>query len=264
MKIKLLALDLDDTLLDHESCITPRAEAAVKKAIQKDVKVIIATGRSLVSAKPYALTLGLDTPMVVNGGGEVYGNDDRLIASWHLDPEQTREIMRFAVEHDVYFQTYTDDVFCYEKENKYSRDYSEGAGMAGREVPGLRDMDITTPKVLLFDQPERIIALFSAAKEHFGSKYTIATSKPRFLEFNHPLASKGAAVEYVAKMYGFDRSNVMTIGDALNDISMIHYAGLGVAMGNAAETVRAGADFVTHSNREDGVARAIEQFILGS
>ncbi|MDP2892491.1 MAG: Cof-type HAD-IIB family hydrolase [Bacillota bacterium] len=264
MKIKLLALDLDDTLLDQDAKITPRAERAVKNAAKQGVKVVLATGRHFDCVKIYAAQLGLDAPVITQGGSEIFGMDGKRLYACFLSPRQAREIIAFALEEGVHYQTYTDDGFCYERENEYTRQYHEFNGLKGIEVPNLRDTEVHTPKVLLIEKPEKVTELMTKAKQRFGRKYNITTSKPIYLEFNRVGASKGAAVEYIAKMYGFSRENVMAIGDGLIDMSMILFAGFGVAMANASEAVRTTADYVARSNRDDGAARAIEQFILGS
>ena len=102
------------------------------------------------------------------------------------------------------------------------------------------------------------------AKVRFGSSLTINTSRPHFLEFGHPEATKSSALAFLGKRLGIHAAEMMAIGDGANDLDMIKYAGVGVAMGNADERLKAVADYITTSNVEEGVAKAIERFVLGN
>ncbi len=264
MKIKMIALDLDDTLLDEQIKITSRCENAVKKAASMGIQVILATGRNYICTKQYLRQLELAAPVITNGGAEVYDERGELIRSRYLTAEMAKEIIGFAVAEGVHFQIYRDDCFCYEKEDEYCALYSSFNGLKGMEIPDLRNRSHDTPKLLIIDREEKILELRKKAEKTFGSKYNISISKPWYLEFNRPDASKGAALRYLAEMYGLERENIMAVGDGQIDLSMIEYAGLGIAMANGWDTILERADFITASNQEDGVAKAIEKFVIGS
>jgi Cof subfamily protein (haloacid dehalogenase superfamily) len=262
MDIKLLALDLDDTLLDEQIRITPRGEKAVRMAAGMGIKVVLTTGRNFTCTEKYLRQLNLDTPVITNGGAEIYDAGGNLIYSRYLTPEMAKEVIDFAVEEGVHYQTYREECFCYEKEDEYCALYRSFNGLQGLEIPDLRYQKHETPKVLFIDSEERIRELKDMAISKFGGRFNISISKPWYLEFNRPDASKGAALKHLSEMYGLQKENVMAVGDGQIDLSMIEYAGIGIAMANSGETVREKADFITDSNREDGVAKAIERFIM--
>lgn len=264
MKIELIALDLDDTLLDEQIKISPKCEKAVKMASALGIKVILTTGRNYICTIDFIRQLELDTPVITNGGAEIYDSEGKLIFMRYLTAEMAEELMGFAAAEGVHFQIYRDDCFCFEKEDEFCALYSSFNGLKGMEIPDLRYRSHETPKLLLIDHEEKICELREKAEKVFGNKYNISISKPWYLEFNRADASKGAALRYLTEMYGFKRENVMAVGDGQIDLSMIEYAGLGIAMANSHEVVREKADFITDSNGEDGVAKAIEKFILGS
>jgi Cof subfamily protein (haloacid dehalogenase superfamily) len=112
------------------------------------------------------------------------------------------------------------------------------------------------------DEPHRILELKDEFSKILGDEIEITTSKPEYLEFTHRDATKGKALEYLAVAKGIVKEDIIAIGDSFNDISMIQYAGLGVAMGNAPAEVKEYADYVTGTNDEDGVAQVIDKFVL--
>jgi Cof subfamily protein (haloacid dehalogenase superfamily) len=263
MDIKLLALDLDDTLLDEQTMITPRGEKAVRMASGMGIKVVLTTGRNYACTEKFSRQLGLDTPVITNGGAEIYNASGKMIYSRYLAPEMAKEVIDFAIEEGVHFQTYREECFCYEKENEYCALYRSFNGLKGLEIPDLRHQKNETPKVLLIASEERISELKDKAVRKFGERFNISISKPWYLEFNRPDASKGLALKYLCELYGLQKESVMAMGDGQIDLSMIEYAGLGIAMANSGGTVRDKADFITDSNSEDGAAKAIERFIMG-
>ena len=115
---------------------------------------------------------------------------------------------------------------------------------------------------MMVDKPERLDQAVSQIPDEIRSRYTIMKSAPYYLEILDKRVNKGEGVKVLAEKLGIARENVMTLGDQENDIAMLEYAGLGVAMGNAIESVKAISQFVTKSNREDGVAYAVEKFVL--
>ena len=129
-------------------------------------------------------------------------------------------------------------------------------------TPQQMDPALTFPKVMMVDKPERLDQAVSQIPDEIRSRYTIMKSAPYSLEILDKRVNKGEGVKVLAEKLGIARENVMTLGDQENDIAMLEYAGLGVAMGNAIDSVKAISQFVTKSNREDGVAYAVEKFVL--
>lgn len=263
MAYKLLALDIDGTLLNSRREITPRVRQAIRKAVEAGTMVLLATGRMYRAMRTINESLGLTMPCMVYGGGQIV-KDGKIIYECALEPDLTHDVLQWAHETGRHAQVYIGNDFVYEKENEYAREYAEFCGFPGVADPGILErMDIQTPKMLMISEAENVARWKEEAKERYGDRLKIAVSNPRFLELNNPQTSKGAALDFLAKSLGLTADNCIAMGDATLDLPMIEYAGLGVAMENADDWTKSKADFICPSNDEDGVAYVIERFILG-
>lgn len=261
---KLIAVDLDDSLLDSDLQISAKNKEALTDAMEKGVLVTIATGRMFKSALVYAQQLGLDVPIITYQGGLVKNAFSKdVLYNKTLPLDICQKIIRICKEKSLHLQIYIGDEYYIEEENKYSDIYYKNVGVKGQLVESFDKFLVDEPnKVLIIDEPDRIIEIRNEFVELFSSEIEVTTSRPVYLEFTHKDATKGKALEYLANLKGIKRENVIAIGDSYNDISMLQYAGLGVAMGNAPEDVKIHADYVTGKNDEDGVAQAIYRFVL--
>jgi hypothetical protein len=262
MHYKLLALDIDGTLLTTDKKITPRVRAAIRAAVDKGCLVLLATGRMYRAMTHINQSLGLTMPCMVYGGGQIV-KDGEIIYNRPLKPEVAHEVLNWAHDNGMFAQAYEGHDFIFEKACKFSDEYAVFCDFPGVEVPNLRErMDLQTPKILVIAEPEDIIRYEKMARERFGDTLQISTSKPKFLELNDPSATKGNALDYLAKSMGLSSVNCIAMGDATLDLPMIEYAGLGVAMANADAVTKSRADVICPSNDEDGVAVIIEEYIL--
>jgi len=262
MHYRLAAVDLDDTFIDNNHNFSQRTLDAVKKSRDKGLLIVLASGRMFRGLKKYYEWLGLDSPAITCGGSIITDSGGNIIYESAVSHELAKKVLEFAEEHGVHGQVYLGDDFAFKKRGDYARMYEGFNGFSGLEIPDLMEnWDLTTPKVLLIDSAERIGVLERIAKERFP-ELDVATSKPYYLEFNNPLASKGKALEFLTGYLGFKREEVIAVGDSGIDLSMIEYAGLGVAVENAVPAVKEKADFITCSNEEDGVAYVLEKFVL--
>ena len=257
-------MDLDDSLLGTDLMISAKNKDALIKAREQGVIVTIATGRMFVSAMVFAQQLGLDVPIITYQGGYIKNAfSHEVIYNRTLPIDVTEEIIGICKGKGAHLQIYIGDEYYVEEHNKYSELYHENVGVKGKSVGSWDRFDLEAPnKVLIVDEPHRIVELRDEFSKIFGEEIEITMSRPFYLEFTHREATKGKALEYLANLKGVSRNNIMAIGDSYNDISMIQYAGLGVAMGNAPEDVKTHADYITSSNDEDGVAKVIDKFIL--
>ena len=265
MKYRLIVTDLDDTLLRDDRTISVRSRRAIAQAMERGITVAIATGRMYASALPYARELHLTGPILCCQGAYIADIETgAAIETTGVPLNLAREVLQFAAEQEIYAQFYDTEGYFYERQCWQSDFYAEHTGVAGQATgkAPLDALDYDPVKVLLIDRPERIRELYEIASKRFGSKLEVAISKSHYLEFTHPEAHKGGAVRALAGRLGVPQGEVMAVGDALNDLSMIEWAGLGVAMANGDEKVRKLADAVTAGNNEDGVALAIERFAL--
>lgn len=265
MKYRMVAIDLDDSLLDDQLTISRENLQAIRYTMEAGVIVTIATGRMFKSALPYVQQLGIDVPVITYQGALVVNALSRKVLLHYPVPLQlSREIIRESKKNNIHLQVYIDDEYYFEQHNKYSDLYYRISGIPGKAVGSLEDFLVQEPtKVIMIDEPENILKWMERYKEKFDGRLQVAISKAHYLEFTNIEATKGNAVRYLAEMYGIEPHEVIAIGDSFNDIPMITYAGLGVAMGNAPEIVKSHADYVTYSNNENGVAHVLEKFVLG-
>lgn len=262
MAYKLIAIDLDDTLLNSSLQIPARVKDAIQKAAELGIYIVLCTGRILKGSRRFYDELGLKTVMITTGGAEIYDDNGHCIFSRYVDPAVVKQLLAFAQDNGVHFQVYIGGDLVYREKNKYLNGYETANGFKGIEMPDLLALDaIHTPKVLLISDPERMDSLQTAAKRQFPM-LNINRSKPTYIEFSSPSVSKGEALKFVAQYYGVDEAETIAIGDAQIDIPMIKAAGLGVAVANATLITKQAADYICPSNDEDGVAEVIEKFIL--
>jgi Cof subfamily protein (haloacid dehalogenase superfamily) len=266
LKYGLIVTDLDDTLLREDLTISDRSKRAVRDALGRGIRVALATGRMYPSAAPYARELGLTGPILCCQGAEIADIETgEPLKITGIPVETAREALRFAEKLGLYAQYYSIGDYFFEAESEESEYYGRMAGVQGLPLgkKPSEALDFEPIKLLVIADPPRIRQALGEFSEKFGGRLAIAISKSRYLEITHPRANKGAAVEELARMLGIPRGRVMAVGDALNDLPMLLFAGLGVAVGNADEQVKAQANAVTAANEEDGVALAIEKYALG-
>lgn len=262
--IKLIAIDMDDTLLTSELTLSERTVAAIRTARAQNVAVAIATGRMFSSALPYARSLALDVPVISYNGGMIRNPlTDETLFHQTLDAAAAAEIRSIFRARDWYLQTYVNDRLYVEKHCRESAIYEALAGVEAIALGDAFYAQTEAPtKMLAMAEPELLQTIESTINERLGGKIFTATSKPTYLELTHPDVNKGAALDWLGRYLNIPRAEIMAIGDSNNDYPMLEYAGIGVAMGNASERVKSVAQFVTADNDSDGVALAIERFAL--
>lgn len=263
MAYNLIALDLDDTLLDADKNISSRNLAAVRDAQAEGARVIVASGRAYRGVLPYLQALGLHDYTIATGGAVTMNPDGTVAETDPISPQVTQAVIAWAIENGAYYQVYSGDGFMYPKRTRYTDRYEANNGFTGVHTPDLAARtDIAAGKILLIDSAQNIDRWGRQLRAQFPS-LLIQTSHPTFLEISSAHASKGAALARLANRLGIARENVMAFGDSEIDRSMIEYAGLGVAVENATEDVRRSADYITESAGSDGVAAALEKFVIG-
>ncbi len=258
--IKLIATDMDDTLLDKELKISERNQKAIAAAMAKGVKVMIATGRMFASIKPYADDLNLDIPVVTYNGALVKGSKSGEV--YHEKPlklETALKVLEYTRKKGYYAQAYLGDNFIIHTENDFSRMYENFSGIKalaiGDELYNLKEAPY---KLLLMIKDDNFDAGWKDVAETFEGEIDVSSSKDFFLEIMEPGVNKWEAVKAVGESFGIKPEEIMCIGDSNNDLEMIKNAGIGVAVGNAKEEIQKAAKMVTASHDADGVALAIE------
>lgn len=268
--IRLVATDLDGTLVGDDLIIKPRVVAAVAEAQERGVIVVIATGRMFRSTVRFARALSLRAPVICYQGAYVRGlaEDDAPspppLRHVTLTPAVAQEAIRWSRSQGLDPHINVDDRLVMQRGDEGAADYERRLGIDAEFVPDLVGA-VRTPvtKVLAVGPaglPERALADGRAA---FAGRAQVTVSHPEYLEFTAPGVTKGQALRWLARRLGVPLAAVMAIGDQYNDLEMLAAAGHGVAMGGAPPAVRAAARYVTAPVAQDGVAVAIEALVLG-
>ena len=244
---RLIALDMDGTLLNDRQEISETNIEWIRKAQAAGITVCFATGRGFQSALPYAEQLGLmDVPMVNVNGSEIWHSPHNLHKRTLMDPGMIERLHKLALESDVWFWAYAVDGI-------HNRERWIGADVPYEAKQWL--------KFGYYSENPPLLADIRRTVESWGM-LELSNSSPANIELNPHGISKASGLREVCRLLGIDMSQVVAMGDSLNDMTMIREAGLGVAMGNAQDAVKAEADYVTDSNEDHGVALAIREMVL--
>lgn len=264
MKYKLIAADMDGTLLTDDKRISARTREAIKAAVKKGVIFTVSTGRPIQAIRCYEELRELGCPVITYNGAVIAEPDtEKIIYEQSLEREDALRILEYGTERKL-----TMCVWCggqlyvnmFNERTDYYKRMTKVEPVLLEDADALANKGIT--KILWYDDAEKIAAFEEEMKAAGFNSVTACTSQPMYLEFFNRKVSKAAAIQRICDIYGIKRTEVIAVGDANNDLEMIEYAGLGVAMANAVQNVREKADFVTLSNEEDGVAYVIEKFVL--
>ncbi|WP_346890297.1 Cof-type HAD-IIB family hydrolase [Clostridium sp. UBA1056] len=272
MKYKLICVDMDGTLLNNKKKISQRNLKAINEAYNKGARFVVATGRIFVSANYYGDIIGVKTPIIASNGAYIREKDmDRAIYEEYLNKEECISILNLLKTHGIMPQFYSTDTIYTEEVKHSALAYSKANETLPRnrqvairivsQWEKLFEENINLIKVMVMDDDKDRVRV---AKKDFLElkKFEVVSSMDGSFEIMKKGTSKGEAVKKICEYYGINRNEVICIGDNENDLSMIKFAGLGVAMGNAEEFVKKQADYITFSNEDDGVAHVIEEFIL--
>jgi len=262
--IKLIAVDLDGTLIRDSHHIPERNIKALQKVLAQGVIVAIATGRMHSSACQFVKRLGLgaDTP-IISYNGAMIRLPEASDPLWHrpLPADLAAEIVEHAVQEQLPLNYFLEDTLYVPRVDYWARLYLRRTGNIPLPAGDLRRFRGKSPtKLIICARPEEAEELLMMEQKRFAPRAYVTRSMPEYIEFLHPEANKGVALQWLATYYGVSRENVMALGDMLNDLPMIEWAGIGVAMPHAAEAVRAAADFVP-GDPEAGVAEALEKIL---
>jgi len=262
--IKLIALDLDDTLLRADLTISEENKRALQWAENMGIHIVLASGRNYHSMRRYAEELFIhrrgDYLIGSNGAQLIRASSGRLIEDLKLSAAFCREVASDLERKGYFWQLYIGGKIYCNRMNKWAIMDQQ---LTGQPLEVIRDFDTILSedqtKILVCAEPEQIESLYQELIDRIGDRTEIVTSKPYFLEILPKGATKGAALERLTARLGLAMETVLAIGDARNDYDMIFKAGLGCAPANAADEIRAIARYVsTRTNEEDAVADILE------
>ena len=263
MKYKLLATDMDGTLLNDKSELTERNKSAIVNAVEAGALFVAATGRSMSAVEFINALFDKDLPFItLNGTVVIMGKSRKLLVNMSLDFDLAKEVYQLGVSRDIAVIVWTGDRLWVSRECPDTINYQK---VACEKMTVIEDFDMMKDqgisKVLWNGTPDIIDKYRIELSERYNGRLNCFPSRPTFLEFVSIKADKGIALEEVSRIFGIDRSEIIAVGDGYNDISMLRYAGLGIAMGNAPDDVKAACGNVTLTNNEDGVAEVVERYL---
>jgi Cof subfamily protein (haloacid dehalogenase superfamily) len=264
-RIRLVALDLDGTLIGADLVLRPRVKEAVAAAQAAGVAVTIVTGRMFAATKPFLQQLAIDGPVVCYQGAAIFDAvTGATLRETPVPSEVTREVLAWAHERGVHAQCYADNRLYVEEINRFSRRYTALARVEPVLVPSLRAAFDRRPtiKIVLVDEPERADEHLAALRALLGARAYLTRSSPDFVEVVDPAVNKGEALAFVARRAGVPLDATLAVGDAWNDLPLLDAAAIGVAMGSGPPELLAQADAVVGDVAHDGVAEAIEHYVV--
>lgn len=268
---RIIVLDLDGTLTNHEKIITPRTLEALMKAQEAGHTIVLASGRPTYGIAPLADQLCLQDfggyVLAYNGGKIIDWRTKSPIYEQVLDQALLPRLYAYAQRDDLTIITYRRNEIITEKQpDEYLLEEMRINKMPAVVVDNFLDaamnLEVQPTKCLITGEPDHLVRLQEEMRAELGEQMEIFRSAPFFLELMPKGIDKAQSLERLLQHLQLTREQAIAVGDGFNDLSMIRYAGLGVAMANAEAEVRAAADHITASNEEDGVADVVERFML--
>lgn len=259
--IKLIALDLDNTLLDKENRIPKSTLELLKKCVAAGITVVIATGRLFYSAEKYAKEISRDSKIVCYNGSLIVNADGETIFSENLSVDIMKKVVTFCKERDLYCQFYDNHKILVEK-------VCEGTtidpDLKNTEAVEVGDFDTyefsPSPKAMIVTKPETLEHYQAELANKLGDSVYLAQSQRYLIEIMPAGINKAASLAILCDKIGIKREEVMACGDNTNDAEMLKWAGLGVAVANSVDSLKGVADYVCQNERSMGVAEAIQKF----
>ena len=271
MKYKLLVIDVDDTLLNRERKITTRTRNALLKAQQTGVQIVLASGRPTYGLLPLSKQLELDKHqgfiLSYNGSQIMNMQTNDLLLDKRINPAMIPYLERKAKKQNFALFTYQKDtIITTNQDNQWIRQEAELNRMKIKEVSKFAEaIDFEPHKCMLVGDDEKALtALENSWKKRLAGTLDAYRSEPYFLEIVPQYIDKAYSLSILLEKLNIQAENVIAIGNGVCDVTMIQLAGFGVAIGNAQDSVKACADYVTESNDKDGVALVVEKHILST
>ncbi len=267
MSYKMIVLDMDDTLLTDDHIISEATKTALMLAQEKGVKVVLASGRPtyamLDAAKELRLAEYGSFILSFNGAKITNCQTNEELFSSTLSPETVHQLFDLSQRENIWIHTYMNDEIITQENNPFTEIEGKLTGLPIKTVADFKQT-VSTPvvKVLMVKEENYLKEVEARLQKELANDLSVMRSKPYFLEFTELGVTKGTSLAILIEKLGISREEVIAIGDSYNDVAMIEFAGLGVAMGNAPDDVKQLADYVTDTNNNDGIAKVIDTFIL--
>ncbi len=262
-KYKMLVSDIDGTILGSTNKLSSKIINTIKKASQKGLKIIIATGRMHKAAIDIHEELGLNTP-IISYQGAIIRDNQKLYKCIPIEKQLAFEIINKLRKYNEHINVYTEDDLYVENVSDRLLNYTEVRNISYTKIDKFEDIsDKDILKIITITKtPEKNNLIKTEMSKDYGELLNIVKSTDIYCEFVNKYADKSYALNYLANYYNIPTDEVIAVGDQENDILMIKAAGLGAAMGNGCEQIKKVADYICPSVEQDGVAQLIEEYML--
>lgn len=262
----MLVLDMDDTLLTDDHRISDLNKKVLLEAQAKGVYVVLASGRPTSAMTAYAkeLEMDLNDSYIISFNGAIISRakDDLVLFEQKLTVQQIHDLYDYSAKMNTHIITYLDDEIISETDSEFIEVEKEITGMAHLKVSSFKDyVDRPAVKCILLQEPSYLKTLENDLKMAMPH-LSVSMSKPFFLEAAQQGIDKAASLKILANKLGIRQSEIIAVGNAGNDLTMIEYAGLGVWVDNVTPELRDKADLIVASNNNDGVAEVVQKYIL--
>lgn len=264
MTFKLIALDIDGTLLNDDHELTPATAQAVRAAADQGATIVLCTGRGPGNAIPVMQELGLEGTVIThNGAATISTKGLELLHEFPFPREKLAPFIDYCREHRVHYDLNTPfelyvDADLPEAIHLMYRNFN----IAPVQIPHWTELQGHPVKFTVYDADQAVIEQVEADWMRFDTGLKVLRSGDYFIDIMHADASKGHALQKLAAIRGIEPKEILAIGNYYNDVDMLQFAGLGIAMENAPEAVKQAANTVTASNNDNGVAKALEKYVL--
>jgi len=263
MSYKLVAVDMDGTLLNSKDIITKRTQDSIKKLVNKGIVFTICTGRPIQGIEQYNKLLKLDAPFITYNGAMIVKSISKdVLFKQNLTINDAKKIYQLGQEFKTTIIVWSNNKLYVNKINDLTQKYKKLSTVEPiivKDIETIVSDGIT--KILWYDEVEKIKKFESKLFKEISDGVNFCTSKPIFLEFFDKRVSKGVALKKIGEFLNIRKEETIAIGDGFNDLPMLEYAGLSVAMKNAPNEIKEKCNFITKSNDDEGVANFIEKHL---
>jgi len=263
MAIRLIATDMDDTLLGPDGALSSRTKAAAAEAMRRGVRFVLSSGRMPQAMRKTAQELNVNSPVIAYNGGMIADAiTGEVLKSWPVEQAEAREAAKLAESLGGHVQAYKNGTYYYQEENDFARAYARSIGLQGQAAgePLSQWFTGAADKLLVIGNPHDVSRWVEKMQAHFGTRLCCAVSRPNYIEVFAHGTDKSAALEELCMRLGVRREETAAFGDGENDLGMVRWAEKGFVMANARPQVLEKAPAVAPSNAQDGLAQVLEKW----
>lgn len=260
MDYKLIALDIDGTILNSKGKISDETINVIDKCIKDKIKVVLASGRYFESIKAFTKSLNINSELITLNGAVIKDSKTgKTLKEFAIPKDDYRNILKKLSEYSFPFYVFTSDDYYRLKGSKYIEKQEKLTGPKAKIINSFEDVENPIKILMIIDDEDEIERVKNVIED---DKYRVIKTGYNNVEVVRRDVSKGRALKIISDYYGINRENTMAIGDSENDVEMIEFAGMGIAMGNAYDNVKKASNEITSTCDENGAQKAIEKYVF--